>query len=137
MGKHWWISKIQNHGDLFRPNNGKQWKTTFIFACFLWFWKTCKLAFINTSKHSFVFLTNVGLTDFRQIFFVTPSDCSLHQIISPSMCNPDFQCWFLKIYICGSCFDLHKSQTWQESITKPRLLSLTITKLSSILLVNK
>ena len=37
LGKWWRISKIQNHGGSFWPNNGKQWKTTSIFVCFLWF----------------------------------------------------------------------------------------------------
>ena len=48
MGKYWWISKIQNHGVSFRPNDGKWWKTTLIFPCFLWFWKTRIYRWIET-----------------------------------------------------------------------------------------
>ena len=36
------MGKYQNQGGWFRPNDGKRWKKTLIFACFLWFWKTCK-----------------------------------------------------------------------------------------------
>ena len=43
IGKYWWISKIQNHGVSFRPNDGKWWKKRLIFPCFLWFWKTHNL----------------------------------------------------------------------------------------------
>ena len=67
----WWrvLPEFQNHGGLFRPNDGKWWKTTLIFACFLWFWKTRKLAFIDESKKFFCLVANVGLTDFSRFFF--------------------------------------------------------------------
>ena len=66
-------------------------KTTLIFACFLWFWKTRKLPFIDESKLSFCSVANVGLTNLSRTFFVTSRGSTLHQIMSPPSslkCNP-------------------------------------------------
>ena len=69
MGKWWRISKIQNHGGSFWPNDGKEWKTTLIFAFFSLNLKILQLSFYQYIETFFCALANAGLTDFSQIFF--------------------------------------------------------------------
>ena len=87
-GQKWQIWKIQNHGGWFRSKKGEKWKTILIFACFLWFRKTRKLALINKSKHSFL---------------VTPRGSRLHQKFPPpSSLTLTLQCYTVTVH-CLTC----------------------------------
>ena len=58
------VDGFQNHGGSFRPNDGKWWNTTILFAFFVWSWKTRKLPFINKLK--------LSLVEFSNFIWMTP-----------------------------------------------------------------